>query len=214
MSPELAPLTDGAPLVQRMSDRDLAVMRVVLAPLRAVAATRSFGLDNIPTEGPVLLVGNHTMFGMIDAPPMADDIIRHTGRLPRGLAEHAHYALPGWRDMLTWGGAVRGTRDNCRALFAAGELVLVYPGGGREVAKRKGEKYRLIWKELERAPQLPPRAVPTLAGLGGTASVIVWVFQGQRGELHRRWPAPAGLHPAAGWRSKPRAATPSLRSTG
>ena len=41
---------------------------------------------------------------------------------------------------------------------------------------------RLIWKELERAPKLPPRAVPTLAGLGGTASVIVWVFQGQRGE--------------------------------
>jgi exopolyphosphatase/guanosine-5'-triphosphate,3'-diphosphate pyrophosphatase len=41
---------------------------------------------------------------------------------------------------------------------------------------------RLIWKELERAPQLPARALPTLAGLGGTASVIVWVFRGQRGE--------------------------------
>jgi hypothetical protein len=25
--------------------------------------------------------------------------------------------------------------------------VLVYPGGGREVAKRKGEKYQLLWKE-------------------------------------------------------------------
>jgi 1-acyl-sn-glycerol-3-phosphate acyltransferase len=26
-----------------------------------------------------------------------------------------------------------------------GETLLVFPGGGREVAKRKGEKYRLLW---------------------------------------------------------------------
>jgi 1-acyl-sn-glycerol-3-phosphate acyltransferase len=32
-------------------------------------------------------------------------------------------------------------------LLAAGEAVLVYPGGGREVAKRKGEAYHLIWKQ-------------------------------------------------------------------
>lgn len=144
---ELSPLTDGAPLSLPFGERDLAVMRTVLAPLRALAAPRFYGLENIPTEGPVLLVGNHTIFGMVDASLMALEIIERTGRVPRGLAEHAHYALPGWRDMLTWGGAVRGTRDNCRALFAAGEMVLVYPGGGREVAKRKGEKYRLIWKE-------------------------------------------------------------------
>ena len=43
-------------------------------------------------------------------------------------------------------GAVRGARANCRALLAAGEAVLVYPGGGREVAKRKGEENRLTWK--------------------------------------------------------------------
>jgi 1-acyl-sn-glycerol-3-phosphate acyltransferase len=141
------PLTDGAPLALPFGEREIAIMRAVLAPLRAVAAPRVFGLEHLPAEGPVLLVGNHTVFGMIDAPLMALAIIEHTGRVPRGLAEHAHYRLPGWRDLLTWGGAVRGTRDNCRALFAAGEMVLVYPGGGREVAKRKGEKYQLIWKE-------------------------------------------------------------------
>lgn len=144
---ELTPLTDGAPLHLPFGDRDVAIMRAVLAPLRAITAPRFYGFENIPAEGPVLLVGNHTIFGMIDASLMALEIIERTGRVPRGLAEHAHYAMPGWRDLLTWGGAVRGTRDNCRALFAAGEMVLVYPGGGREVAKRKGEKYRLIWKE-------------------------------------------------------------------
>jgi exopolyphosphatase/guanosine-5'-triphosphate,3'-diphosphate pyrophosphatase len=41
---------------------------------------------------------------------------------------------------------------------------------------------RLIHGELERAPQLPARVRPVLAGLGGTASVIVWIMQGHRGE--------------------------------
>jgi 1-acyl-sn-glycerol-3-phosphate acyltransferase len=44
-------------------------------------------------------------------------------------------------------GMVRGTRDNVRALMRGGQNVLVFPGGAREVNKRKGEKYQLMWKE-------------------------------------------------------------------
>jgi 1-acyl-sn-glycerol-3-phosphate acyltransferase len=40
---------------------------------------------------------------------------------------------------------VRGTRANCAELMRRGELVLVFPGGAREVSKRRGEKYKLIW---------------------------------------------------------------------
>jgi 1-acyl-sn-glycerol-3-phosphate acyltransferase len=95
----------------------------------------------------VLLVGNHTLFGLLDLPLMVDQIRRERGRFVRGLADHAHFAVPAWRELLLRFGAVRGTRENCRALLAGGEAVLVYPGGGREVAKRKGEAYRLIWKQ-------------------------------------------------------------------
>jgi exopolyphosphatase/pppGpp-phosphohydrolase len=45
---------------------------------------------------------------------------------------------------------------------------------------------RLIHAELEHAPVLPPRVKPVLAGLGGTASVIVWMLQGQRSAASRR----------------------------
>ena len=65
----------------------------------------------------------------------------------RGLGDHNHFAVPVWRDLLTRLGVVRGTRENCGRLFAAGEAVLVFPGGGREVFKHKGEKYALVWKE-------------------------------------------------------------------
>jgi len=41
---------------------------------------------------------------------------------------------------------VDGTRENCARLMRARQSILVFPGGGREVAKRKGEKYKLIWK--------------------------------------------------------------------
>jgi hypothetical protein len=44
-------------------------------------------------------------------------------------------------------GAVKATPRNCFKLIEAGESVLLYPGGAREVAKRRGEANTLIWKE-------------------------------------------------------------------
>lgn len=140
-------LTDGAELTYRPSPADLRRAFTALTPARSYFAPRFYGLENIPADGPVLLVGNHTLFGVLDAPLMVERIYRDRGRFVRSLAENAHYAIAPWSALLQRGGAVRGTRDNCRALLAAGETVLVFPGGGREVAKRKGEKYQLIWKQ-------------------------------------------------------------------
>jgi 1-acyl-sn-glycerol-3-phosphate acyltransferase len=136
-----------ARLRYRPSDADRRLIAAALAPWRALTDPRFYGLDRIRADGAVLLVGNHTVFGMLDMPLMLGEIYRVTGRFVRGMADHAHFAVPGWRDVLVRQGGVRGTRENCRALLGAGEAVLVYPGGGREVAKRKGEKYQLLWKE-------------------------------------------------------------------
>jgi 1-acyl-sn-glycerol-3-phosphate acyltransferase len=140
-------LSDGVRLDHRPTDVERRLAATVLAPWRALTDPRFYGLENVPLEGAVLLVGNHTIFGMLDMPLMVDELQRSRGRFVRGLAENAHFAVPAWRDLLVRFGAVRGTRENCEALLAGGEAVLVYPGGGREVAKRKGEKYQLIWKQ-------------------------------------------------------------------
>jgi len=105
------------------------------------------GSEHIPRARPVLYVGNHTLFGVLDPPLLMAHIYEETGHLPRSLADHFHYRVPGWRDFLTRWGAVRGTRENCRAVMRAGDSVLVFPGGGREVAKRRGEAYQLLWKQ-------------------------------------------------------------------
>lgn len=118
-----------------------------LEPLRRLLSPVALGLEKVPREGPILFVGNHTVFGVLDAPMLFMSIYEETGRLTRALGDHLHFGLPLWRDVLLGFGAVDGTRENCARLFQAGEPVLVFPGGGREVMKRKGEKYKLVWKE-------------------------------------------------------------------
>ncbi|NNL64773.1 MAG: acyltransferase family protein [Myxococcales bacterium] len=119
----------------------------LLQPIKRLLSPVSLGTEHIPREGPVLLTGNHTIFGLLDIPMLGLEIFEKTGRTVRGLGDHNHFALPIWRDALRRIGAVRGTRESCARLFRAGEAVLVFPGGGREVMKHKHERYKLIWKE-------------------------------------------------------------------
>jgi 1-acyl-sn-glycerol-3-phosphate acyltransferase len=122
-------------------------LRRFAAPLRRLLSPVALGLEHVPAKGAVLLAGNHTMYGLLDIPMLGLAVLDATGRLVRGLGDHNHFAVPIWRDVLRRLGVVRGTRENCAALFEQGEAVLVFPGGGREVMKRKGERYKLVWKE-------------------------------------------------------------------
>ncbi|MDH3685604.1 MAG: acyltransferase family protein [Myxococcales bacterium] len=118
-----------------------------LQPLKRLLSPVSLGTEHIPREGAVLLTGNHTVFGLVDIPMLGLEVYEKTGRTVRGLADHNHFAVAGWRDFLTRIGAVRGTREITARLFEEGEAVMVFPGGGREVMKHRGERYKLIWKE-------------------------------------------------------------------
>jgi 1-acyl-sn-glycerol-3-phosphate acyltransferase len=118
----------------------------ILTPLRRIAQPRFYGMQNIPTEGS-LLAGNHTLYAFLDLPFMLTEIWKRRELAVRSLGDNAHYAIPIWREMLTACGMVRGTRENVRALMDQRETVLVFPGGAREVNKRRGEKYQLMWKE-------------------------------------------------------------------
>ena len=42
---------------------------------------------------------------------------------------------------------VRGTRANFRALMGDRQTILVFPGRAREVNKRRGQQYQLLWSE-------------------------------------------------------------------
>ncbi len=128
------------------SEQQIDRLVTLLEPLSRVTQPKVCGIERLPERGS-LLVGNHTIYGLLDLPFLMAEVWKARRMTVRGLGEHAHYAIPLWRDLLAACGMVRGTRDNVRALMGGRQTILVFPGGSREVNKRKGEKYRLIWKE-------------------------------------------------------------------
>lgn len=118
-----------------------------LGPWQHATRPLVLGTDNIPDRRPLMFVGNHTIWGLFDTPVLLAELWQRKRILPRALGDHVHWQIPLWRDVLTRLGVVDGTRQSARELLRAGECLLVFPGGGREVAKRRGEKYRLLWKD-------------------------------------------------------------------
>jgi len=125
----------------------LAMLRLWLAPARGWHQPSFVGVESVDPSCPTLFVGNHTLYGVQDVPHILYKLKRVHGIFPRTLADRAHFVVPAWRDLLTTFGCVNGTRENCTTLMRAGQHLMVFPGGGREVFKRKNEAYRLIWKE-------------------------------------------------------------------
>ena len=128
------------------SERAFDRLVVLLEPYRRITDPKFYGIENIPDDGS-LLVGNHTIYGFLDLPFMMAEIWKQRRIMVRGLGEDAHYKVPVWRDLLGACGMVRGTRDNVRALMREHQTILVYPGGAREVNKRRGQQYQLLWRE-------------------------------------------------------------------
>eukprot|EP00879_Flechtneria_rotunda_P018765 GHRR01019698.1.p1 GENE.GHRR01019698.1~~GHRR01019698.1.p1 ORF type:complete len:607 (+),score=210.36 GHRR01019698.1:181-2001(+) len=121
------------------------------------------GLLGIPVhQGPILLIGNHQFFAG-DMYPMIKQFITELGVLPRGLAHPVVFAGPDalaeagrqggmvqeernrnkkdanagaaqFGGLLTTYGAVPVSGKNMHKLLEQGEIVLLYPGGAREVS--------------------------------------------------------------------------------
>ena len=149
------------------SERAFDRLVVLLEPYRRITDPKFYGIENMPDDGS-LLVGNHTIYGFLDLPLMIAEIWKQRRIMVRGLGEDAHYKVPVWREALDACGMVRGTRDNVRALMRDHQTILVFPGGSREVFKRRGQQYQLLWRERmgfarlaieQRYPVIPCAAV-------------------------------------------------------
>jgi 1-acyl-sn-glycerol-3-phosphate acyltransferase len=138
MPPEIPP--------HHPSAGEMRELALLLTPMRLLTSPVSYGWRNVPRDRPCLFVGNHTLFSL-DAPMLIAELYAKRGIAIRALGDHVHFRIPLWREVLTKFGVVDGTRENCATLMAAGESILVFPGGAREVFKHKTEKYRLLWGE-------------------------------------------------------------------
>ncbi len=118
-----------------------------ISPLIDLTRPYVSGLETLPADGRFLLVGNHTAFIGGEVLLIPHFVRRALGRRVRPLADRRFATKPGLgHDVMTAYGGVVGDPATARELMRHNETILVFPGGGREIAKFKGEEYRLNWR--------------------------------------------------------------------
>jgi 1-acyl-sn-glycerol-3-phosphate acyltransferase len=102
-------------------------------------------LENVPKEGPVLMVGNHSGGTLIsDSFVLAQAFYGRFGPVRRfhQLAHDLVFKVPGVRATLSRYGTVPASPDNMKRALDLGAALLVYPGGDHE-------SYRPSWESAE-----------------------------------------------------------------
>jgi 1-acyl-sn-glycerol-3-phosphate acyltransferase len=141
------------------------------------------GLENIPPEGPVLLVGNHSGGTMIaDTFVFTMCFYEHFGPKRRfhQLAHDVAARMPGLG--IRPYGTVRASHENAKKAFERGAAVLVYPGGDYETFRPSWHSDRIEFGGRRGFIQLATDAgvpiVPVVA-IGGQETGL-FLTRGQR----------------------------------
>lgn len=104
-----------------------------------------FGIENVPDDGPVLLVSNHTgqipVDGFLIASAMLFD--KQPPRMARSMVERWVATLPFISWFLPRVGQVVGTRENARILLRRNGCILVFPEGVKGISKTYDHAYEL-----------------------------------------------------------------------
>jgi len=117
-----------------------------IAPLIDLSRPYVSGLEMLPADGRFLLIGNHTQFVGGEVLLIPHFVRRAIGVRVRPLADRRFGQQRGFgRDLITAYGGVVGSPETARELMRHNETILVFPGGGREIAKFKGEEYHRNW---------------------------------------------------------------------
>jgi 1-acyl-sn-glycerol-3-phosphate acyltransferase len=132
-----------------LDERDSDFIRERL-PLMWLLATVWFrgevrGLGNIPDEGPVLLVGNHSGGNMTPDTIVFTLAFNAYFGVERPFYQLAHnlvLSMPGLA-MLRKFGTVAASPSNARKALRSGAALLVYPGGDYEVHRPSWERNRI-----------------------------------------------------------------------
>ena len=103
------------------------------------------GLENIPTEGRMLVIPNHSGQLPLDALLIGTALVTndHGPRAPRVMVERFLPTVPFFGNMINrWGGVV-GDPVNCARMLEKEECIIVFPEGVRGSGKIFKDRYQL-----------------------------------------------------------------------
>jgi 1-acyl-sn-glycerol-3-phosphate acyltransferase len=142
------------------------------------------GLERIPSQGPVMLIGNHSGGYLIPDTIVLGVAFSSYFGAERRFHQLAHswvLAFPGLGWLRKYG-VLRASRENMRRALSAGAVVLVYPGGVNEVHRPSWESSKIDfagrtgWIDL--ALEMNVRIVPVVA-IGGQETAL-FLTRGER----------------------------------
>ena len=103
------------------------------------------GFENIPTSGPAMIAGNHSL-AMYDSFMIALPILDRLQRHVYGMADHLIFKLPAIGRIFRDTGFGPGTRTAAIDFLKQGNMVGCMPGGMREALRGPEDKYRVDWE--------------------------------------------------------------------
>jgi 1-acyl-sn-glycerol-3-phosphate acyltransferase len=128
---------------------DVEYAVAAIAPLlwlyRKYFRVQLYGVEQVPAEGRVVIVANHSGQLPFDAAMIEVALLidKDPPRVARALVEKWVPTLPFVSTFMARCGQIVGTPENCRRLLAADEAILVFPEGVRGLNKPFSERYRL-----------------------------------------------------------------------
>jgi 1-acyl-sn-glycerol-3-phosphate acyltransferase len=128
---------------------DVDYVVAAIAPLlwmyRKYFRVQLYGVEQVPAEGRVVLVSNHSGQLPLDGAMIEIALLidKDPPRVARALVEKWVPTLPFVSTFMARCGQIVGTPENCRRLLAADEAILVFPEGVRGLNKPFSERYRL-----------------------------------------------------------------------
>jgi 1-acyl-sn-glycerol-3-phosphate acyltransferase len=166
-----------------LDERDPDYIRESLPGLWLLASVyfraEARGLGNIPEEGPVLLVGNHSGGNLSPDTGVFTLAFSTYFGVERAFYQLAHnlvLSMPGLA-LLRKYGTVAASPENARKALRSGAAVLVYPGGDYEVHRPIWERHRVDfdgrkgWLRLALQENVP--IVPVVAVGGQETSIFL-----------------------------------------
>ncbi|KAE8598782.1 hypothetical protein XENTR_v10016940 [Xenopus tropicalis] len=102
-----------------------------------------YGLENIPDDGPALIVYYHGALP-VDYYYFVAKVILRKGRTCHSVGDHFLFKIPGFKPLLDLFGVIHGPKEECVKALTSGHLLAVSPGGVRE-ALFSDESYTLMW---------------------------------------------------------------------